>query len=483
MADQTFQRLPINPTCQACNEDLATHFCKCTDSTGKCTLTLLCGKCALTHPTKNTRALHQVLPIAELDQNSEEYMRKYETLMKATAELRRNTDKMEQCSTDFADMMQTCINYLTEYRHWWLQQIQTSKEELALAIETAIQEATAYLDQGVEPGSALGKAMWTFSTEELQVFKYTVSAPDLTTLCQTWAFYENDLKRLCLLAEERARPMPPVSVTPAQPAEANVSQWVSGVEARVQPQLVHVTKSYIRIFNFQRGGWKQPLPLNPHIQVDYTSTWVILEVGSILICGGGGINSAWGTAYLLREECVEQVESMQVGRCLHGVLAYNNQVYVFGGYNKGGLHSCEKHQWHHTWTLLPPMQAARGYFNPCLFNGSIYLCGSGSTRLEVFSPQSDQMLPFHLSMPISSNCCVYVEDNLLVVHLDKLILKYRVGQAEQLVQISTTSTEEDVKSPSSQPVVNAILRVYYVVVGSMCYCVNMETGATGPAIE
>jgi len=37
-------------------------------------------------------------------------------------------------------MMQSCIDYLVEYRTCWLQQLQTSKEELAVAVETAIQE-------------------------------------------------------------------------------------------------------------------------------------------------------------------------------------------------------------------------------------------------------------------------------------------------------------------------------------------------------
>jgi len=35
------------------------------------------------------------------------------------------------------------------------------------------------------------------------VFEYTVSAPHLSTLCQNWTSYENDLKRRNRLAEER----------------------------------------------------------------------------------------------------------------------------------------------------------------------------------------------------------------------------------------------------------------------------------------
>ena len=97
------------------------------------------------------------------------------------------------------------------------------------------------------------------------------------------------------------------------------------------------------------------------------------------------------------------------------------------------------------------IHVARYCFNPCLFNGSIYLCGFGSTLLEAFSPQTDQMLPFRVSVPAEySNCCMYVADNRLVVHLNKVILKYRAGQAEQLVQTSTSSTQEYVEWQNSQ---------------------------------
>ena len=62
------------------------------------------------------------------------------------------------------------------------------KEELVLTIETAIQEATICLNQGVEPE----RAMWTLPTEKLQIFSYTVSTPDLQTLYRSWVYYKNN---------------------------------------------------------------------------------------------------------------------------------------------------------------------------------------------------------------------------------------------------------------------------------------------------
>jgi len=242
--------------------------------------------------------------------------------------------------------------------------------------------------------------------------------------------------------------------------------------------LVHVSESSIRFFNFQRGTWKQPLPLNPFVKAGCYSSWVILEDGSVFLCGGGN------SAYIVGEGSVKQVMNMQVGRCYHGVLAHSKQVYVFGGYNEGGLNSCEKYRLQqHMWTLLPPMQEARSNFNPCLFKGSIYLCGYGSSLLEAFSPQTDLMLPFQLSMHVDSACCMYVEDNLLVVHLNRNILKFRTGQTDLLAQASRSNTREDVRYNNSQPVVNTALRLYYIVQNGSCYRVNMDTGVVGRAIK
>ena len=64
---------------------------------------------------------------------------------------------------------------------------------------------------------------------------------------------------------------------------------------------------YLRFFDFQKGIWKQTLPLNPHIQADYGSRWVILEGGTVFVCG-----SFWSTAYVLGEG-VEQVKSSMQG--------------------------------------------------------------------------------------------------------------------------------------------------------------------------
>jgi len=48
--------------------------------------------------------------MAALDQTPDEYKRKYDALTKVTAALRKSLDRMEQCSTEFEDIVQTCMN-------------------------------------------------------------------------------------------------------------------------------------------------------------------------------------------------------------------------------------------------------------------------------------------------------------------------------------------------------------------------------------
>jgi len=214
-----------NRTCQICLESEAMHFCKCTAPP-----TVFCMQCLYSHHTKYPRAYHQVLPIAALS-NPKEYKRRNEALVKTTAELRSIVERMDQCASEFTEMMQNCINYLTEYRTQWLQQLQTDKEELVSVVETAIQEATMSLDQGVEPVSALGRAIWTLSAEELQGFSYTVSPPDLPTLCKSWAQYQNHL---------RAELQPKQPAEPIAEAKIRVKEEVPKAEEQGKPMAITI---------------------------------------------------------------------------------------------------------------------------------------------------------------------------------------------------------------------------------------------------
>ena len=331
-------------------------------------------QCFPAHHAKYPRTLHQVMPVAALRQDPQEYMRKNQALTKAVAQLQKNLERVEQYCVEFADLMQNCINYLTEYRTWGLQQLQTEKEELALAVETAIQEATNCMDQGVEPVSALGRAMLTLPTEELQVFSYTVSTPDLPTLCQSWAHYQNHLKTLCerfnLLPEE-VKELPPSQVP--RDLFAAIGEGNS-----------------MQLYDFHTHNTTQhTLPIQVHsgyIQVDRTT---VLIVGREVL-----------TLDLLTLQ-ITPLPSLLTPRGWVGVAQLGNTVFAFGG---GGLFSpmtvCEKSSIPPThWTPLPPMHYARSYFTPCVFKALLYLAAGDHKAVESFSPLTETFTVLPVSLP------------------------------------------------------------------------------------
>lgn len=87
MAAQGFREAPGNKTCQVCVSNEATHFCDCNDLS-----TLFCLDCSSRHSDKNPLAVHHTFPIDALGRNLEVYMPKYQAIMKAAAELRKNLE-------------------------------------------------------------------------------------------------------------------------------------------------------------------------------------------------------------------------------------------------------------------------------------------------------------------------------------------------------------------------------------------------------
>lgn len=126
------------------------------------------------------------------------------------------------------------------------------------------------------------------------------------------------------------------------------------------------------------------------------------------------------------------------------------------------------------------MQQARGHFNPCLFNTLLYLSGrtqSGAQAMEVFSPDHDTLLPLQIPLPENHHCCVFVYNELLVLHSNKYVVKFEAAQDGQLRQRSQVQTSGVNKWQNSQPVVDRTRGVVYLVQAGKCLQVQMETGA------
>ena len=100
-----------------------------------------------------------------------------------------------------------------------------------------------------------------------------------------------------------------------------------------------------------------------------------------------------------------------------------------------------------------------------------------STAMEAFSPDSDTFLgPLNITLPEAEPCCLYVDNNLLVVNSVNYILKYAVGPGGQLVEKSRVNTPAVDKYQNSQPVVDRAQGLYFMVFMGECVGVNMQTG-------
>lgn len=254
--------------------------------------------------------------------------------------------------------------------------------------------------------------------------------------------------------------------------------------------LAQVTPTFLRFFH-PFCKWTPQVPLRSRISVDEESSWVFLQDGRLFCSGGGGMldehQEDVGFAYLLgRDGTTDELPHMLSARYYHGVIGSGNFVYVFGGYNiegmchSGRLKRCEKIDLlSRSWTALPDMKNGRRCFNPCEWDGYIYLCGAGSLHVEVFYPRDDQFLLLQVSLPETDyGCTLYVHNNLLVVHSENFIVKFTAGQSGELKQYSQVKSQAAMyKYTNSQPVVAPASGCFYLFQKRKCVCLNMETGA------
>ena len=248
------------------------------------------------------------MPIAAR-RNPEDYKRKSEALTSAKAELQKNVERLEQYSIEFADLTQNCIDYLAEYRSCELQQLQTEKEEMALAIETAIHEVTSCLDQGIEPVSALAQAVWVLHTEELQMFSYTMSVPDFPSLFQSCVHYQNNLKSLC----ERFNSIPEdVKERQSQLPQIQVPGNLFAAIFRQRMELYDFTTQKATQHQLPFEVW------SGYVQVDRTTVLIVgQEVRTLDLLT---LHTTPLAPLLTPRDCV-------------GVAQVGNTVFAFGGYH------------------------------------------------------------------------------------------------------------------------------------------------------
>jgi len=419
MAGQGHPWALSNRTCQMCEENEANHFCRCLGPP-----TLFCLDCMGRHTAKYSQAIHQVMPIAALNHNPDEYRRKSEALAKAADALRSNVERMEQFCLDFDEIMQQCVNYLTEYRSRWLGFLQTEKEQLRFLIEEAVNECTHCFGEGSQPVNLLALALWIFPPEKLQVVNFSVTRPDVEDLLQTCVTYQNYLKELCTSASNQLHEQSKARVVDL-PSRLFAAVWDDNLmlfDLNSQQSTHHILP-----VNFSKGG-----------------SYVSLSSTTLFCLGGDPPSIAVYEVDLLSLQ-LNPLSPLRTPRAFAGVATASNFVYVFGGGDDSYTHlkSCEKYglQDRH-WHPLKDMQHARMSFTPCVFRTSIYLlCSLSTTVIEIFSPVTEDFSVFPVSLPPtmkgSFSVAFVVHEELYVLTSGKQMGKLKVGSEKEFRLFAT----------------------------------------------
>lgn len=293
MVDKAFPGNPSNQTCSFCHFTSAAVFCNCTSPP-----VLLCTDCSFKHQSKSPMTPHPVMPIVALEIGAVEYMRRFEQISKAKAEMWATLARMDQCSEEFRNSIDAGIAYFGQYKDWVLQWMQSEKESARASFDAAINEAETCLARGSSPIDPMAQAMWTLPPEQLRLFTYTITPPDLHSLSQSWVTCENGIKTISERLNQIPTPAEETKTSPS-PIPAAIPKKTKGVltqptkkeapakhprQSTLSERLLYVERNQVKLFNFSRKNW-DIYPLVSTAATDRGTQYVWADED--LVCCGG----------------------------------------------------------------------------------------------------------------------------------------------------------------------------------------------------
>lgn len=228
----------------------------------------------------------------------------------------------------------------------------------------------------------------------MQLFSYSVTAPDLGAFCHACAAYQNHLQVLCNGFSKFAA--------------------VFGDILEIYDLRSEESREYVITENFGEGG--------SYIELD----------SNTLLCLGASPPSTAVYELDLPAFTLTSLAPLQTPREGAGVARTANFVYVFGGYDDSlsPLRSCEKLSLRERqWLAMGSMQYGRCYFTPCTFRALIYLSCPLTTTMESFDPQTEiyQALPVCLPSKLEGASASFVVNGELFVLTDnKQLARWRI---------------------------------------------------------
>lgn len=240
--------------CENCHSP-AEVFCTCSYRP-----TLLCSICLAPHQA--SRAIHFAAPLSALN-SLDEYMRKFMQINSIKAVLRRQIESFDQAIQEIHKAFEDTLAFIEHSRDEVKRMFESKKEQITVDIQLALEEAEDCLQKRSTPTSPLAHAFWTQPSECLQLFQYSLEAPDLDKWLSSWLTYRFSLQDFCDLDR-------------GPPASKHIHSYLT-------PPLVYVEPTRLKIFNIGKEGW-DPYPLDKQIAVDDGSRYIWTDSG--LFCSG-----------------------------------------------------------------------------------------------------------------------------------------------------------------------------------------------------
>jgi hypothetical protein len=106
----------------------------------------------------------------------------------------RGMGAMDSCEREFEELVNRAIDYLAQYKAWWLSEFHTKKEQIIAAFEREINEANYCLENGQSPVSELACKLLNTSYGASSLFRYALNNSKLEEFCATLVIFESDFE-------------------------------------------------------------------------------------------------------------------------------------------------------------------------------------------------------------------------------------------------------------------------------------------------
>ena len=214
--------------------------------------------------------------------------------------------------------------------------------------------------------------------------------------------------------------------------------------------------------------------------------WSLTTSGALVFTGGSKSGDILRQAVVVNPvaKTAARLKDMTTPRAFHAQVFYSGEIYVFGGTKDVGfwtgkpvgLTSCERYTpstlcWSDIADLIEP----RTNVSSSVHNDMIYLAGSGSSRLEAYSPSRNEvaLLPFIIpGSKLDQVLLMEYSGDMLVLKKDRL---YRVKLRERSEDVLEVQQYPKPVLDDSNPHPTRLFDTFFIQTKTSAYMLNAQT--------